>query len=45
MEILPHILAKSVRQNETKKHQLMKSDCGLIEGEFVNTRVLQGFFM
>ena len=33
------------RQNEAKKYQLMKSDCGLIEGEFVNSRVLQGFFM
>ena len=25
--------------------QLKKSDCGLIKGEFVNTRVLLGLFM
>ena len=26
-------------------HQLKKSDCGLIEGKFVNNRVLLGLFM
>ena len=26
-------------------HQLKKSACGLIEGKFVNTRVLLGLFM
>ena len=26
-------------------HQLKKSDCGLIEGKFINTRILLGMFM
>ena len=26
-------------------HQLEKSDCGLIEGKFVKTRVVLGLFM
>ena len=26
-------------------HQLKKSACGLIEGKFINTRVLLGLFM
>ena len=36
MEILP---------NEKCMHQPKNSDCGLIEGEFVNTKVLLGLFM
>ena len=39
------IITMLAKQNERKMHQLKKSACGLIEGNFVNTRVLLGLFM
>ena len=39
------IFSRGVFSFQWKMHQLKKSDCGLIEGKFINTRILLGMFM